>query len=189
MSEVNLVSQVVQTLLSQKQTLSFAESCTGGALSAKITETSGVSAIFKGSVVSYANEAKAEILGVGRDSLGQFGAVSEVVAQEMAQGVRHRFHTDWGVSVTGIAGPTGGTQEKPVGTVWIAVAGPVFASGTRPGASKGGTGQNRSSRDPAEFGEARKFFFKGDRRQIQQQSVEAALDLLLSAMRRAASSS
>lgn len=194
MSETDLAHQVIQALLAQKQTLSFAESCTGGALSARITEKSGVSAIFMGSVVSYANEAKAELLGVGRDSLNNFGAVSEIVAQEMAQGVRHRFHTDWGVSVTGIAGPTGGSAEKPVGTVWIAVAGSGFAASlaqadkpqTTSGTvrnSVGDGGQKNSKRDPAEFVEARKFFFKGDRKQIQQQSVEAALGLLLNAMK------
>ena len=171
MSE-DLVHQVIQALLTHKQTLSFAESCTGGSLSAAITEQPGVSAIYNGSVVSYANEAKVELLGVGRESLTEHGAVSEIVAQEMAQGVRHRFHTDWGVSVTGIAGPTGGTQDKPVGTVWIGVAGPQFAS---------------SSLDPAEFVEARKYFFKGDRKQIQEQSVRAALSLLLNAIKGAAS--
>jgi len=183
-SEDNLVHQVIQALLTQKQTLSFAESCTGGALSAKITEQPGVSAIFHGSVVSYANEAKVELLGVGRDSLDKFGAVSEIVAQKMAQGVRHRFHTDWGVSVTGVAGPTGGSQEKPVGTVWVAVAGPKLALG-----SKSGVGHKNSNLDPAGFVEARKFFFKGDRKQIQEQSVRAALNLLIDAMKGSASPS
>lgn len=179
--------QVIQALLAQKQTVSFAESCTGGALSASITEESGISAIYNGSVVSYANDAKVELLGVGRESLNQFGAVSEIVAQEMAQGVRRRFHTDWGVSVTGIAGPTGGSLEKPVGTVWIAVAGCKLATLLAQD-SKSSVGRNDPSLDLAEFVEARKFFFKGDRKQIQKQSVEAALGLLLNVMKSAASS-
>lgn len=140
-----------------------------------------------GSVVSYSNQAKIELLGVGRESLEKFGAVSEIVAQEMAQGVRHRFHTDWGISVTGIAGPTGGTPGKPVGTVWIAMAGPKLATPlsqrqTKTAAQPEGSGvssQKGSSPDPAEFAEARKHFFKGDRKQIQQQAVEAALNWLL----------
>lgn len=183
MSQSDLVSQLVQALLARKQTVSFAESCTGGALSAAITEKSGVSAIYMGSVVSYANQAKIELLGVGRESLEKFGAVSEIVAQEMAQGVRHRFHTDWGISVTGVAGPTGGTPEKPVGTVWIAVAGPKLATSAPQGTTKSAgaprSSQKGSGPDPAEFVEARKHFFKGDRKQIQQQAVEAALNWLL----------
>jgi nicotinamide-nucleotide amidase len=95
-----LVHQVIQTLLKGKQTVSFAESCTGGMLSARMAEVSGVSAVYMGSVVSYSNEAKVEIIGVGLGSLQTQGAVSQVVAQEMAQGVRHRFHTDWGISIT-----------------------------------------------------------------------------------------
>lgn len=182
MSDNSLVHQVIQALLTRKQTVSFAESCTGGSLSAVITEQPGVSAIYNGSVVSYANEAKQELLGVGRESLDKHGAVSEIVAQEMAQGVRHRFHTDWGVSVTGVAGPTGGSREKPVGTVWIGIAGPKLAL-----QGKSGTGQKNLDSDPADLVEARKYFFQGDRKQIQQQSVRAALELLLNAIKGAAS--
>lgn len=167
---------LIQALLSRKQTLSFAESCTGGMLSAKITEHPGVSAIFKGSVVSYANEAKVEFLGVGHDSLSQEGAVSEIVARQMAQGVRRRFHTDWGVSITGVAGPSGGTAEKPVGTVWIAVAGPQLVTAVQKVSTQ------EAHKDLAEFVEARKCFFKGDRKQIQIQSAEAAVDLLINAL-------
>lgn len=193
MSNKDLVNQVIQALLAEKQTLSLAESCTGGALSARITEMPGVSAVYMGSVVSYANEAKAELLGVGRESLEKFGAVSEIVAQQMAQGVRHRFHTDWGISVTGIAGPTGGTQEKPVGTVWIAVAGSRLAgeiavqANCQEASPTLSRRQEGLSRDPAEFVEVQKFFFKGGRKQIQEQSVEAALSLLLNAIKGAAS--
>jgi nicotinamide-nucleotide amidase len=159
------VQILIQTLLKSRQTVSFAESCTGGLLSSKITEVSGVSSVFMGSVVSYSNEAKVEVLGVGSQNLQSHGAVSQVVAQEMAQGVRHRFHTDWGISITGIAGPTGGSEEKPVGTVWIGVCGPQLAS-------------SEAKRPLDFFVEARKYFFKGNRRQIQVQSAQAALELL-----------
>ena len=188
-----LVHQVIQTLLKSKQTVSFAESCTGGMLSARMAEVSGVSAVYMGSVVSYSNEAKVEIIGVGLSSLQAQGAVSQVVAQEMAQGVRHRFHTDWGISITGIAGPTGGSSEKPVGTVWIAVGGPSLANGiggrTRVGSdrtdskSENSPDNHESSKKFSEsFVEARKYFFKGDRKQIQEQSVQAALELLMEAI-------
>ncbi len=195
-----LVQTVIQTLLKSRQTLSFAESCTGGMLSARMAEVSGVSAIYMGSVVSYSNEAKVEILGVGLSSLQSQGAVSQIVAQEMAQGVRHRFHTDWGVSITGIAGPTGGSVEKPVGTVWIAVSGLSLANGIggRFGAKAHGVGPDRTESKQKELGnserlklsesflEARKYFFKGDRKQIQDQSVQAALELLMEGIRKSA---
>jgi nicotinamide-nucleotide amidase len=183
-----LVHQVIQTLLKSKQTVSFAESCTGGLLSARMAETPGVSAVYMGSVVTYSNEAKVEIIGVGLSSLQEQGAVSQIVAQEMAQGVRHRFHTDWGVLITGIAGPTGGSSEKPVGTVWIAVCGPRLADSFSADDKSLGPGTHDSSNFGASQGalkvsetflEARKYFFKGDRKQIQEQSVQAALELLL----------
>ena len=164
-----LVHRVIQALLKRKQTVSFAESCTGGQLSAWITERPGVSVIYKGLVVSYSNEAKVEILGVGLTSLQSQGAVSQVVAQEMAQGVRHRFHTDWGISITGIAGPTGGSAEKPVGTVCLGISGPSLAKAA---------GEETTDT----FLETRQYLFKGDRNQIQEQSVRTALELLLEAL-------
>jgi nicotinamide-nucleotide amidase len=103
-------------------TLATAESCTGGLIAHRITAISGVSPYFPGGVVSYANEAKHEILGVPRELLEIHGAVSSHVAEAMAVGVRERFHTDLGLSVTGVAGPTGGTPEKPVGLVWLGLA-------------------------------------------------------------------
>jgi nicotinamide-nucleotide amidase len=173
------LQQLIQALLDRKQTVSLAESCTGGQLSALITENPGVSAIFKGSVVSYANEAKVELLGVGHDSLQRMGAVSEIVARQMAQGVCHRFHTDWGVSITGVAGPSGGSQEKPVGTVWMAVAGPKLESSQK--------NKLETHNDLAEIKEVKKYLFDGDRKQIQSQSVNAAVNLLLTAIRASAS--
>lgn len=108
------------------QTLSFAESCTGGQLSGAVVERPGVSSFFNGSIVSYNNEVKEKILGVKRSTLECHGAVSIPVALEMARGARECLNSQWSVSVTGIAGPDGGTESKPVGTVCFAVVGPSF---------------------------------------------------------------
>lgn len=117
-------SAVAEMLIAKGQTLAAAESCTGGALSAKFTAMNGASSYFMGGVVSYSNEVKNRVLGVSAEDLEKYGAVSEPVARQMAEGVRRVCGTTWGVSTTGIAGPTGGTPDKPVGTVWMAVAGP-----------------------------------------------------------------
>ena len=117
-------SAVAEMLIAKGQTLAAAESCTGGALSAKFTAMNGASSYFMGGVVSYSNEVKNQVLGVSAEDLETYGAVSEPVARQMAEGVRRVCGTTWGVSTTGIAGPTGGTPDKPVGTVWMAVAGP-----------------------------------------------------------------
>ncbi|MBV2167928.1 MAG: CinA family protein [Bdellovibrio sp.] len=148
------LQELIRSLRDQKLTVSFAESCTGGALSAFMTEQPGVSDIFLGSVVSYSNEAKVDLLGVRRDTLMQEGAVSEAVARQMAHGVRRQLKTEWSVAITGIAGPSGGTPTKPVGTVCFAIAGPNFES-------------------------SRKEFFSGDRKAIQQTSVDYAVAWLV----------
>jgi len=109
-------------LTQRKLTLATAESCTGGMIGEMLTETSGSSVYYLGGVISYANSAKREMLGVSEEDLTNHGAVSREVAEAMARGARERFGSDLAVSVTGIAGPTGGSPEKPVGTVWIAVA-------------------------------------------------------------------
>ena len=101
--------------------LSLAESCTGGMIASEITSLSGSSAFFLGSAVTYSNESKENILGVSHSSLIEFGAVSEAVAMEMALGSLKVYGSDIAGSVTGIAGPDGGTPQKPVGTVWMAV--------------------------------------------------------------------
>ncbi len=106
-------------------TVATAESCTGGKVASLITSVSGSSEYYKGSVVSYCNEVKANVLGVSRADLEKYGAVSSTVAEQMAVGVRKLLGVDYAVSTTGIAGPTGGSDEKPVGTVWIAVATPT----------------------------------------------------------------
>ena len=101
--------------------LSLAESCTGGMIGSMITSVSGASSFFLGSAVTYSNDSKEKILGVSHDSLVKYGAVSEAVAKEMAKGSLKVYGSDIAASVTGIAGPNGGTPEKPVGTVWMAV--------------------------------------------------------------------
>ena len=119
-----LQSVVAQILTTRGETLAAAESCTGGALSAKFTAMSGASDYFWGAVVSYDNSVKENVLGVSHEDIETYGAVSEQVARQMAEGVRRVCGTTYGVATTGIAGPSGGSEEKPVGTVWMAVAGP-----------------------------------------------------------------
>lgn len=122
--EDTLASVVGEQLKAKKQTLAVAESCTGGGLGHLITTISGSSAYFRGGVISYDNQVKIDLLGVSPSDLAQFGAVSESVACQMAAGVRQRLGATWGISVTGIAGPDGGTDEKPVGLVYIGIAHP-----------------------------------------------------------------
>jgi nicotinamide-nucleotide amidase len=119
--EIEMV--VVRLLTEKKKTLVLAESCTGGGIANRVTNVSGASAVFLGGVVSYSNAAKEKFLGVRAETLQQHGAVSEAVAREMAEGAREKFGADFAIAVTGIAGPSGGTPEKPVGTVFIALAG------------------------------------------------------------------
>ncbi|MFC2111359.1 competence/damage-inducible protein A [Bacteroidota bacterium] len=117
------LEEIIGNLLRDKNaTLSTAESCTGGFIAHKITSVPGSSSYFKGSLVAYSNEIKQKFLEVSTKSLNDFGAVSETVVKEMAEGVLKKFKTDYSIAVSGIAGPDGGTVEKPVGTIWIAVA-------------------------------------------------------------------
>jgi len=136
-------------------TLSLAESCTGGLIAHRITNISGSSDYFLGGVVAYSNEAKEKILGVPHEILVRYGAVSEETAQAMAEGARRLFASDLALAVTGIAGPTGGTLEKPVGLVYIAL----------------------SAEDDER---CQRFVWEGDRLQNKAQSAEAALKLLIS---------
>ncbi len=140
-------------LADRHQTLATAESCSGGLVAHCLTNVPGASAVFLGGVVAYCNTIKERLLGVPPVLLAEHGAVSEPVAQAMAKGVRERFASDYGVGVTGIAGPTGGTVEKPVGTVCIAVAGP-------------------------EGMVVRRYQFSGSRDSVKAQTAETALTML-----------
>ena len=148
-----LEDAVLARLIAAGMTLAAAESCTGGLLSARLTEVPGASAAFLGAVVSYSNEAKEALVGVPRELLVDHGAVSEPVARAMAVGARTRFVADWGIGITGIAGPSGGTADKPVGLVHWAVAG-------------------------ADGVVADRRVFPGDRATVRLWSVHSALDLL-----------
>jgi nicotinamide-nucleotide amidase len=139
------------------ETLCTAESCTGGYIAHLITSIAGCSTYFMGSVVSYANQAKVDFLDVNAENIKTDGAVSELVVRQMAENARKKFGTTWALATSGIAGPDGGTPEKPVGTVWIALAG------------ENGT-------------EARKFAFGKDRLRNIQKSATAALEMLRAAL-------
>jgi PncC family amidohydrolase len=117
-----LAKKIGNLLRKHKKTLSTAESCTGGLIAKVITDVPGSSRYFMGGVVSYSNEVKIKVLHVDRALIEQHGAVSTQVAQAMARGVQRLMHTDCAIAVTGIAGPDGGTEKKPVGLVYIAVA-------------------------------------------------------------------
>lgn len=148
------MEEVIGRLLSARAaTLAVTESCSGGLLAHRITAVSGSSRYFLGGVVAYSNEAKQRLLGVSAESLGRWGAVSEAVAQEMALGVCRAFDAAFGLSVTGIAGPTGGTPEKPVGLVFVGLA------------DAGGVWVRRHR-------------FGGNRGRIKEWSSQAAMDLL-----------
>ena len=137
--------------------VSFAESLTGGLIAATLISNPGASDVIDESYVTYAPESKMRILGVRRETVETVGVVSARCAREMAEGVRRISGADWGVSATGLAGPDGGTEQTPVGTVFVGVAGP---SGAR----------------------AFEFHLDGDRAQVRRQAVDAALDALLRCM-------
>ncbi len=119
------LEELIGVLLREKgMTLGTAESCTGGYIASKITSIAGSSAYFKGSVVAYDNSVKENVLGVNPQNITDYGAVSEEVVVQMAAGIKQLLKTDYAISTSGIAGPDGGTVEKPVGTVWICVSGP-----------------------------------------------------------------
>jgi nicotinamide-nucleotide amidase len=119
----DLAELVLEMCRERVRTISTAESCTGGLLGARITAIPGSSDVYHGGVVAYDNSVKTKLLGVRDVTLSEHGAVSEQVAREMAEGCARELGTSIGIGITGIAGPGGGTLEKPVGTVWIAVAG------------------------------------------------------------------
>jgi len=121
-SRVVEAKNVADKLKARQQTLALAESCTGGYIAHLITSQAGSSEYFRGGVVAYSNEIKTNVLQVDEHVIKQYGAVSEAVVEQMAQNILSVFNADYGVAVSGIAGPGGGSADKPVGTVWIAVA-------------------------------------------------------------------
>ncbi len=145
--------EIVDWLIRHEQTLSTAESCTGGLIAHSVTDVAGSSKCFLGGIVAYSNEAKMKFLGVAEATLIAHGAVSEPVAAELAAGARSVFESNWALGVTGIAGPGGGTKEKPVGLVYIGIAGDGVL-------------------------EVARHEFKGSRQTIKQATATAALRML-----------
>ncbi len=155
------VSKIIcEQLIAEQKTITCAESCTGGMLASEIVKNSGVSTIFAGSVVTYANEIKENLIGVKKSTLKRYGAVSNACVKEMLEGVMEKFDADFSLAVSGIAGPTGGSVQKPVGTVYV-------------GAKSRGFDMK-----------IQKLSLKGDRTYIRQQSVLWALKLLLQSNRK-----
>ena len=120
----SLSSVLIKELIKRKESLVFAESCSGGLLSSSITSIPGSSQVFKGSIISYSNELKQSLLNIPENLIKKFGAVSEEVAETMAINVKEKLNSDWSIAISGIAGPSGGNKEKPVGLVYISIAGP-----------------------------------------------------------------
>ncbi len=144
--------RLVKALLENNKKIATAESCTGGMIASKITSVAGSSGCFDCGVVTYSNEQKHKLLGVSEETLSNYGAVSEETALEMCKGVRVLSQADIGISVTGIAGPDGGSAEKPVGTVWIGICGENVHKAFR-------------------------FLFSGDRNMVRQQTVITAMEM------------
>jgi len=118
----DLLNNIAQLLISKKIMIATAESCTGGLIGHSLTNISGSSEFFERGIISYSNQAKIELLGVSEQALEKFGAVSEEIAKAMAEGVRKNASVDIGLATTGIAGPTGGSKEKPIGLVFIGLS-------------------------------------------------------------------
>jgi nicotinamide-nucleotide amidase len=153
-SDETLAAVLVRLLSEREQTLALAESCTGGFLADQITNVAGASKVFLAGHVTYSNEEKIRAVGVSRESIQKFGAVSEQVAMEMAEGLRIRTGATHGIATTGIAGPGGGSEEKPVGTAFLGLS---------------------SENQPARW---EKFFFPSDRGTFKQLVAQRAFDLL-----------
>jgi len=154
-AEDSLEAVVGRMLVAAEKTVATAESCTGGLVAERLTRVPGSSQYFLGSMVTYSDRTKSELLGVSAELLERHGAVSEEVVRAMASGVRRALGADFGIAVSGIAGPAGGSEEKPVGTVHLAVEGP-----------------DEADRDH------RRFLFPGDRQRVRRLSSQWALDLL-----------
>ena len=149
-----MAAKLIEALIEKGETLAIAESCTGGMVSSKLTNTIGASQVFLGGVVAYSNQLKHRLLGVSLETMENFGAVSADCAVEMAQGVLDNLASDHAISITGVAGPGGATPNKPVGLVYIAIGN-------------------------AETIEAFEFRFYGTRHEIRRQTTLKAIELLL----------
>jgi len=154
MSDSKSLWRLLEILRQKNLKLGLAESCTGGLLSAQLAAIAGVSDTYLGGVVSYSNQVKVDLLGVKEDTLNKFGAVSEETAREMVRGACGRLKVDCAIAITGIAGPTGGSKDKPVGTVFIAIKGP-------------------------DFEKAKREIFAGSRIEVQTKSVDGSIKYLL----------
>lgn len=163
-SDPPVEARVGEALRAADETVTTAESCTGGLIGSLLTDVPGSSDYFDRALVTYSYDAKLELVGVARETLDEHGAVSEPVARQMARGARDTAGTTWGVATTGIAGPSGGSDEKPVGTVYIAVA------------YRGEWGSGRSTTT------VNRYEFDGDRQQIKEQIARRALADLLDAV-------
>jgi len=163
-SDPPVEERVGEALRAADATVTTAESCTGGLVGSLLTDVPGSSDYFDRALVTYSYDAKLELVGVPRETLDEHGAVSEPVARQMARGARDTADTTWGVATTGIAGPTGGSEAKPVGTVYVAVA----------YRGEWGTGESTTS--------VERYEFDGDRRQIKEQIARRALADLLDAV-------
>lgn len=153
----DIASQLIATLRAKGLTAASAESCTGGNIAHSITSVAGASDVYSGSVIAYSNDVKCRLLGVSDSTLQNHGAVSQPTVAEMASGARKAIGADCAVATSGIAGPGGGTPDKPVGTVWMAVETPSVSH-------------------------TRVFHFHGDRSQIIDQATAAAMQMLLDAL-------
>lgn len=154
MKNLEIVKALQKRFVDRQLTLSLAESCSGGAMISLLTSQPGASQYISGGIVAYSNKVKINVLNVSQANLLASGAVSQVVAVQMAKGVRKKLESTWSLGITGIAGPNGGTPTKPVGTVCIAVCGPGFEH-------------------------VATYFFKGSRLEIVEASVNKTLELLL----------
>ena len=160
---MKLEEKEVCKLLEKNLTITTAESCTGGLIAATIVNVSGASGCFNEGYITYANEAKVRVLGVKEESIRNFGVVSNMVVTEMAEGVLNKANADVAVAVSGIAGPLGGSPEKPVGTVYIGIC-------------------LRNKTDKSLTKTSYEFHFEGDRSEIRNKTVEEALKIILSAI-------
>ena len=156
----SIEARIGEIMRAQAWTLAVAESCTGGLVGHRLTEIAGASDYFLGGVISYSDRIKIELLGVAKSTIVRDGAVSEDTARQMALGARARFGSSFGLAITGIAGPGGGSPAKPVGLTWIAVATPAGE-------------------------QVERHHFDGDRSEIKQQAAERALQMLMEAARAA----